>query len=65
MCKIPFIVVKYVPDQTIPDILSKKNVKLVSAVPLNCFGDSTILSKMKLHELSADESLVDLLGPVA
>ena len=40
-------------------------MKLVSSVPLNCYGDSTILSKMDLHELAADESLVDLLGPVA
>lgn len=57
--------VKYVPDYMNPDLLTKKNVKLVSAVPLNCFGDSTILSKMRLHVLSADESLVELLGPVA
>jgi len=45
--------------------MQKKKVKLVSAIPLNCYGDSTILSKMKLHELAANESLVDLLGPMA
>ena len=68
VCKIPFIVVKYVPDQSSAAeqsmILHKKQMKLTSVRPLKCYGDSTILSKMKLKETSPDETLVDVLGPL-
>ena len=37
-------------------------MKLTSVKPLKCYGDSTILSKMKLQEMSPDETLVDVLG---
>ena len=45
-------------------ILHKKQMKLTSVRPLKCYGDSTILSKMKLKETSPDETLVDVLGPL-
>lgn len=67
VCKIPFIVVKYCPDKSQPDFpmkYHKKRVQLTSELPLKCYGDSTILSKMKLHEISPDETLVDMLGPI-
>jgi len=67
VCKIPFIVVKYYPEISSPEypmLLYKKKMKLTSTHPLKCYGDSTILSKMKLKEISPDESLVDVLGPL-
>lgn len=67
MCKIPFIVVKYYPDISSPEypmLLYKKKMKLTSMHPLKCYGDSTILSKMKLKEMTANETLVDVLGPL-
>ena len=39
-------------------------MKLASVKPLKCYGDSTILSKMKLQEMQPDETLVDVLGSV-
>ena len=45
-------------------ILHKKQMKLTSVRPLKCYGDSTILSKMKLKETSPDETLDDVLGPL-
>ena len=39
-------------------------MKLTSIRPLKCYGDSTILSKMKLKEMSQNETLVDILGPL-
>ena len=67
MCKIPFIVVKYHPDKTAPwfpdpGLFQEKQVKVQSTRPMQCFGDSTILSKMRLQELSADETIEDVLG---
>ena len=70
VCKIPFIVVKYYPNMSslenseYPMLLYKKKMKLTSMHPLKCYGDSTILSKMKLKEISPNESLVDVLGPL-
>ena len=67
VCKIPFIVVKYYPEIGSPEypmLLYKKKMKLTSMHPLKCYGDSTILSKMKLKEMTPDESLVDVLGPL-
>ena len=45
-------------------LLFKKKMKLTSMHPLKCYGDSTILSKMKLKEMTADESLEEVLGPL-
>ena len=59
--------VKYAPDINQPEypmLLYKKKMKLMSMQPLKCYGDSTILSKMKLNETSPDETLVDMLGPI-
>jgi len=64
VCKIPFIVVKYKKDKSQPDLLEERKVKLTSVHPLKCYGDSTILSKMKLQEMSPDETFVDVLGPL-
>lgn len=67
MCKIPFIVVKYQPDYSSteqPMLLFKKKMKLTSMQPLKCYGDSTILAKMRLKEDSRDENLTEMLGPV-
>ena len=67
MCKIPFIVVKYQPDYSSteqPMLLYKKKMKLTSTQPLKCYGDSTILAKMRLREASKEENLVEMLGPV-
>ena len=67
VCKIPFIVVKYYPDIASPEypmLLYKKKMKLTSMHPLRCYGDQTILSKMDLQEMSPDESLIDVLGPL-
>lgn len=44
-------------------LLYKKRMKLTSSQPLRCYGDATILSKMKLKESSPDENLVEMLGP--
>lgn len=43
---------------------TKKKMKLTSVRPLKCYGDSTILSKMKLQEKCADGTSLDLLGPL-
>lgn len=64
VCKIPFIVVKYKKDKSQPDLLEERKVKLTSVHPLKCYGDSTILSKMKLQEMSPEEQFEDVLGPV-
>lgn len=40
-------------------------MKLTSVKPLKAFGDSTILSKMNLRELQADETYEeDVLGQI-
>ena len=44
--------------------MEKKRVKLASTHPVKCYGDSTILTKMKLEGMAATESLTDLLGPI-
>lgn len=70
VCTIPFLVVKYHPENIeLPEdsiILHRKKMKLTSVRPLKCYGDSTILSKMKLQELGENESyeedVLSLLG---
>lgn len=70
VCTIPFLVVKYHPENIkVPEdsiILHRKKMKLTSVYPLKCYGDSTILSKMKLQELEENETyendVLSLLG---
>jgi len=66
VCKIPFIVVKFHPDNMSAECLTlqKKKMKLVSRSPLKCYGDATILAKMRLKEQSNEESLFEVLGPL-
>ena len=46
-------------------LLYKKKMKLTSTQPLKCYGDSTILAKMRLRGDGAkEENLVEMLGPV-
>jgi hypothetical protein len=54
VCKIPFLVVQYVKDPTCSDdpIMHLPKKMKLKAARLKCFGSSTILSKMKMHELS-------------
>ena len=68
MCKIPFIVVKYTPSKNSKAkqayTVKKNHMSLKSDEPLKCYGDSTILNKLKLSKSEPGENLADLLGPV-
>ena len=55
---------KYHPDKSQPEEMLPKRLKLASLRPLKCYGDSTILSKMKLQEIAPNESLRELVGPI-
>lgn len=72
MCRFPFIVTKYEPDLNAPVgpnghhglEIFRKRVHLTSVKPLKCYGDATILSKMKLIEEDPDQNLDEVLGPI-
>ena len=66
MCRIPFIVVKYLPDSKQANHLNftKKKLQLTSIAPLECYGDCTILSKMKLEEIEPSDNHTEVLGPI-
>ena len=76
LCKIPFIVVKYTPpvpkqkpgaakqETRQPYTMKSKNhLRLKSSLPMKCYGDSTVLSKLKLPKIAQGETLADVLGP--
>ena len=77
LCKIPFIVVKYTPAveahtpraaqsrASLPYTMEGNNrMRLKSAEPLKCYGDSTVLGKLKLPKHAPGETLASVLGPV-
>ena len=77
LCKIPFIVVNFTPPATrtpkfdekgnpkLPYTMhNKKHLRLKSSEPLKCYGDSTVLGKLKLPKCAPNESLTDVLGPI-
>ena len=43
---------------------SENHLRLKSSLPMKCYGDSTVLSKLKLPKIAQGETLSDVLGPI-
>ena len=52
------------PEKKLPYVVKKNHLRLKSTEPLKCYGDSTVLSKLKLPKTMPGETLIDMLGPI-